>query len=220
MEHIGQTKKNDGKNVLLERVTFLFVAVGVMSLTYIVFFFFDFLPEKAERVVENSTPQEERVADDEIVEVEVAPLPVSIVFDSLDGKEVKVLNPEEGSIEALDTALLSGVVRHPDSADFKNKGTIFILGHSSYLPNVMNKNFQAFNGIQKLEWGDSIRLRSNDTEYVYSVERVYEAKAVDAEVEIEMGTSKLVLATCNSFATKDDRYVVEAVLVGSHAIAE
>ncbi len=220
MEHIGQTEKSNDKNILLERVTFLFVAVGVMSLTYIIFFFFDFLPEKSEQVAENSTPQEERVADEEVAEVEVAPLPVSIIFDSLGGKEVKVLNPEEGSIEALDTALLSGVVRHPDSADFKNTGTIFILGHSSYLPNVMNKNFQAFNGIQKLQWGDTVRLRSNNTEYVYSVERVYEAKAADAEVEIEMGTSKLVLATCNSFATKDDRYVVEAVLVGAHPIAE
>ena len=147
----------------------------------------------------------------------VDPFPVSITFDSLD-KTIAVLNPESRSVAALDTALLSGVVRHPDSADFERTGTIFLLGHSSYLPNVINKNFQAFNGIQKLGWGDVIRLRSGDTEYVYHVDRTYEVKASDAEVEIEAGVAKLTLATCNSFGSKDDRFVVEATLVSKTAI--
>lgn len=198
---------------------FFFVFVGTVALTYGFFYIIDFLPEKKNEVdtVYNVTELSETDDGETVVE---SPLPVSIIFDTLDGKEVTIQNPESGAVDVLDEALLKGVVRYPDSADFANPGTIFLLGHSSYLPVVHNKNFQAFNGIQKLEWGDTIRLRSQDTEYVYSVERVYQAKATDAEVEIEHGTPTLVLATCNSFATKDDRYVVEASFVGSHGIGQ
>lgn len=209
---------------LEERVVFFFVTVGIVTLTYGFFTLIDFLPEDKintqeetflasediEESEETITPTEEKVA--------VAEFPISIIFDSLNNREVTVLNPESASVEALDAALLHGAVRHPDSADFERVGTIFLLGHSSYLPNVMNKNFQAFNGIQKLVWGDTVRLRSFDTEYTYSVDRIYEAKATDTDVPIEYGKSKLVLATCNSFGTKDDRFVVEAVLVSSKSL--
>jgi LPXTG-site transpeptidase (sortase) family protein len=143
----------------------------------------------------------------------IDPYPERIIFDTLNNRTVPVLNPSSRSVEALDTALLSGVVRHPDSADFERTGTIFLFGHSSYLPNVMNKNFQAFNGIQKMTWGDTIRLQSSDTEYVYRVDRVYETSANDAEVKIETGKAKLTLVTCDSFGAKSDRFVVEATLI-------
>jgi LPXTG-site transpeptidase (sortase) family protein len=208
---------------LEQRIVFFFVTVGAISITYGVLFIVDFLPEQK---TDGAVEEQVQIAETEAVvealvvveEKNTDPLPLSIVFDTLGGKEVKILNPESSTVEALDSALLSGVIRHPDSADFKNSGTIFLLGHSSYLPVVRNKNFQAFNGIQKLKWGDTIRLQSSNTEYVYSVERVYEAKATDAEVKIERGDAKLVLATCNSFATKDDRFIVEATLVGKHPI--
>lgn len=204
---------------LEERVTFFLVCVGVVALTYAVLFLVDFLPEKpgTEAGEQREATSTEEVAQE--ARVVTNPLPVTIIFDSLN-REVPVLNPESDSVEALDTALLSGVIRHPDSADFKNEGTIFLLGHSSYLPNVRNKNFQAFNGIQKLEWGDTIRLRSKDTEYVYRVERVYEAKASNAEVPLQFEEPTLVLATCNSFGTKDDRFIVESKLVETRPVGE
>jgi LPXTG-site transpeptidase (sortase) family protein len=149
---------------------------------------------------------------------DIDPYPNRIIFDALEGRTVTVLNPASRSVEALDTALLSGVVRHPDSADFERTGTIFLFGHSSYLPNVMNKNFQAFNGIQKMTWGDTIRLQSSDTEYVYRVDRVYEASANDAEVKIETGKAKLTLVTCDSFGAKSDRFVVEATLIEERSL--
>ncbi len=207
-----------------QHIVFFLVSVGIVALTYGFFFVIDFLPEApsekktslpavVEEVPASTTLVQEATTTPEVVD----PFPVSITFDSLD-KTIAVLNPESRSVAALDTALLSGVVRHPDSADFERTGTIFLLGHSSYLPNVINKNFQAFNGIQKLGWGDVIRLRSGDTEYVYHVDRTYEVKASDAEVEIEAGVAKLTLATCNSFGSKDDRFVVEATLVSKTAI--
>ncbi len=200
---------------LEQRVVFFFVCMGVISITYGALFVFDFLPEKPETspeanavTVATTTEQVREVAE---------PLPIKIVIDALD-REVTVLNPQTSDVATLDAELLKGVVRHPDSADFKNTGTIFLLGHSSYLPNVKNKNFQAFNGIQKLSWGDTIRLESGDTEYVYSVDRVYEAKASTAEVPLQFETAKLVLATCNSFGSKDDRYIVEATLIETRKV--
>ena len=67
-------------------------------------------------------------------------VPVSISIEKL-GKTVTVLNPTSRSIADLDAALLEGVVRHPDSAHLAQDGNVFILGHSSYLPNVLNRNF-------------------------------------------------------------------------------
>lgn len=226
-----------------QRLVFFFVTVGIVALTYGVFYVVDFLPEAKTEVTEEPVrTEEEQVTLSETEEVtlngeestkpenetrpttavvsEGAALPVAIILDALDDKKVRVLNPESSTVEALDAALLSGVVRHPDSADFAQKGTIFLLGHSSYLPNVMNKNFQAFNGIQKLKWGDTIRLQSADTEYVYTVDRVYEAKASNAEVPMQYDVAKLVLATCNTFASKDDRFVVEATLVDSYPLED
>lgn len=210
---------------LEQRAVFFLVSLGVCTLTYGFFFAIDFLPEPPKEtngallaqtgdISSTTAPQ---AATTTALSVPVDPLPVTIVIDSLD-KEIPVLNPESRSVSALDTALLSGVVRHPDSADFERTGTIFLLGHSSYLPNVINKNFQAFNGIQDLAWGDIIRLRSSDTEYVYRVDRVYKAKASDAEIAIREGESRLTLATCNSFGSKDDRFVVEASLMSKQAL--
>lgn len=144
-------------------------------------------------------------------------LPRTITIDALD-KEITVLNPQSRAIADLDAALLSGVVRHPDSATFNDDGNIFILGHSSYLPNVLNRNYQAFNGVQNLRWGDTIRLTSNDTEYVYRVEKVYQARASALTVPVA-GTGKmLTLATCNSFGSTDDRYIVEARLISENIL--
>lgn len=144
-------------------------------------------------------------------------LPTKIIIEKL-AKEVTVLNPQERDIPSLDAALLSGVVRHPDSADFSEPGNIFILGHSSYLPNVFNKNFQAFNGIQELDWGDKIQLQSAGKEYTYFVEEVYKAAAADVIVPMTPGKSRLTLATCNSFGSKDDRFIVEAKLVSERIL--
>ncbi len=207
---------------LEERLVFFLVFVGVLTLTYGFLFVIDFLPEKSTGVYEDVYAEEVKseILEEEIeTALPVDPYPTRIIFDTLDEREVPVLNPNSRSVEALDTALLSGVVRHPDSADFERVGTIFLFGHSSYLPNVINKNFQAFNGIQKLTWGDTIRLQSSDTEYVYRVDRVYEVSADDAEVKIVSGEAKLTLVTCDSFGSQSDRFIVEASLIETRSRA-
>lgn len=216
------------QQIKLRKMPFFGVFFLVVLGTYAVLYMIDFIPEPinsatsvAEVPAADALPNgglipkidEPETPTTEVVIKEVSPLPHTIIFDSLDGKTLPVLNPTSRAVADLDASLLTGVVRHPDSADFEKVGNIFILGHSSYLPNVINKNFQAFNRIQELTWGDTVRLQSDDREYTYRVERVYKAKASDLVVPNTWGEANLTLATCNSFGSKDDRYIVEATLV-------
>jgi len=50
--------------------------------------------------------------------------------------------------------------------------------------------------------------------YEYRVEKVYRAEAKDVTVPIAGHGRTLTLATCNSFGSVDDRYIVEAKQVG------
>lgn len=224
MEYIAQQPGFYSK-LMSQKGTFLWVFFLVMLVSYGFLYAIDFLPEpvaeetiatqgvESVNEVVHTSDSSEVIATTEAV----AQYPVSIHIDALD-RTVRVLNPSSRSIEELDSALLEGVVRHPDSADFNDTGNVFILGHSSYLPTVFNKNFQAFNGIQNLSWGDIIRLESLDTEYVYRVERVYKAKASEVTVPNSRGEAKLTLATCNTFGAKEDRFIVEASLVSKRAL--
>jgi LPXTG-site transpeptidase (sortase) family protein len=209
-------------------INFLGVFFLIFTALYAVLFVVDFLPETPVDVDElatteviaavgevNVTPviiKTPAVLESELLSesVQTTPdKPTSIYIERLD-KTIDVLNPTSRTIADLDNALLSGVVRHPDSATPNIDGTVLILGHSSYLPTVLNRNFQAFNGIQNLEWGDTITLTSAEFMYTYRVERVYEAKASDVTVPIAGDRKLLTLATCDSFGSTDDRHIVEA----------
>lgn len=211
-----RTKKNWFDELWDQKVPFFGVFMLVLFLTYGFLYAIDFIPETPEV----ATAPEEEVEETPAVKPEaVDPLPQKIIIPTLD-REVTIYNPATSDVATLDAALLKGIIRHPESADFKNTGTMFLLGHSSYLPVVYNKNYQAFNGIQKLVWGDLIYIQSGDKEYTYRVNRVYEAKASKAEVELQWKKPELILATCDSFGSKEDRFVVEAMFVESHKIGE
>lgn len=203
---------------------FFFVFTGSFAFLYAV----DFYPEPVKTVAESPKLPLPAVAP--VVATATAPvvtakassigadtLPLSMTIAALD-RTVKVLNPSSNSVSALDTALLEGVIRHPDSATFGEEGNMFILGHSSYLPTVHNLNFQALNGIQNLKWGDTIKLSSNDTEYTYKVEKNYKAKASGFTVPVAGKGKTLTLVTCNSFGSTEDRYVIEATLISTKTL--
>lgn len=131
-----------------------------------------------------------------------------------------VTNPTTTDIESLDTYLLKGAVRYPTSALLNATGNVVIFGHSSYLPIVGNQAYKTFDGIQKLEKGDTIMVYSVGTVYTYRVRTVVkESVATDARVDLAVAGSELTLVTCNSFATKADRFVVKADFVESHSIS-
>jgi len=208
------------------KVPFLIVFFLVTMLTYGILYAFDFYPEY--KPAHTATTTESGIVVKPTATSSVSTLakptatstgikngdvfPVKVIIEALD-KTVVVLNPEKSDAVTLDEALLSGAIRYPGSATFAKPGTMVLLGHSSYLPTVYNRNFQAFNGIQKLEWGDIIRVQSKGIEYVYRVQRVSEAKASTAEVDLQWKNYELTLVTCNSFGSKEDRFIVEAYLI-------
>ena len=202
--------------IVHKKIVFLAVFFCIFTVSYLILVAIDFVPEpkteKEEQVtVETEAQIEVQEEEDYTVEIEAEPveLPGAIYIKRLD-KTIPVLNPASRNIADLDTALLDGVVRHPDSALLNQQGTGFILGHSSYLPNVFNQNFQAFNGIQNLEWGDIIEIEGENQTFVYRVDKVFKARAQDVTVPIAVDEKRLTLATCNSFGSTDDRFVVEA----------
>lgn len=206
------------------RGVFFAVFFGIFIVSYGILFAIDFVPEEKGTKGGTATStgavkvKETGQASTFVAPAnEVAQYPSRVIIPDI-GIDSAVLNPESRTIAALDEALLEGAVRHPDSADFKNTGTIFLFGHSSYLPVVRNKNFQAFNGIQKLEEGSVIRLESDNMAYTYRVESVEKVAASDTTVALDNSEERLILVTCNSFGSKDDRFVVKAKLVEKAAL--
>lgn len=143
--------------------------------------------------------------------------PIRVIAEKI-GLDEDVLNPTSADIATLDAALLKGVVRYPGSALMGQDANMLLFGHSSYLPVVSNSNYKAFNGIQKLALGDVIRVQSDNIEYRYQVVSVGLVDAETTIVDLTPGTRKLTLSTCNSFGKKQERFVVEAMFVGSRSL--
>lgn len=139
-------------------------------------------------------------------------LPTRVIIPKI-GKNLPINNPSATDVAALDTSLLTGVVRYPLSAKLNQTGTIFIFGHSSHLPVVQNKMFQAFNDLETLKVGDAIKVQGGGRTYLYSVTVVRKADAAEDYVDLEShGEQKLILSTCDSFGKKTTRWIVEAKL--------
>lgn len=143
--------------------------------------------------------------------------PVRVVAKNI-GLDVTVVNPATTSVELLDEALKQGAVRYPTSAPLNIDGTMLLFGHSSYLPIVYKLYYKTFNGIQNLKTGQTVSVYSGTAEYRYSVTGVRVANANEDVVELPQSGKHLVLVTCDSFATKSTRYVVNADFVGVYGL--
>lgn len=214
MERINTYFKEDILLISTHKWHFLSLFLGIFFITFSFLSSVDFVPER----IVNSTDQ----TTVEVAEASVAteksnePLRISIPSVNID---VNVENPQDNDIEILDEALNSGAVHYPGTGSLTEDANIFIFGHSSFLPNVINKNYQAFNGLRDIEEGEEIFVDSLDTRYVYRVRDARLAEADEIKVNLNRGTRKLTLSTCNSFGTESERYVVEANFVGSYLLS-
>ena len=206
------------------KVRFCVAFFAIFTLTYGFFAAIDFLPEPpADTGVETATTTATTTkaapmkATTTAIAKPVPSAPVSITLPTLD-RTVTVLNPASADYAVLDAALLEGVVRHPESAKLGEVGNVLILGHSSHLPTVFNRNYQAFNGIEKLTWGDSIVVSDGKSTFTYRVDKVFEAPASDVVIPTEVTGKRLTLVTCNNFGAKEDRFIVEATLVSTNPV--
>ena len=147
----------------------------------------------------------------------VAELPEKIEIPKIN-LTATITNPDTTDIPTLDDLLLKGAVRYPTSANLGVAGNVILFAHSSYLPVVGNPAYKIFDGIQKLHAGDTITVSSADVAYEYEVVTVSKESANDAAIPLSVAGKKLTLATCDSFGTKTDRFVVVADFVESHAL--
>ena len=143
--------------------------------------------------------------------------PVRVVAPDIN-LDVTVANPTSTDVDVLDADLLKGAVRYPTSAQLGVDGTVLIFGHSSYLPIVHNLAYKTFDGIQNLKTGEIISVYSGDREYRYNVVGIKVADATQDVVQLSATGKHLVLVTCDSFATKSNRFVVTADFVGTYAL--
>ena len=185
----------------------------VFFFTYLLLSLFGFVPESMNRISEGS--MNERVVVEQKAPIE----PERIVIPEAN-VDVEIRNPQGNDIATLDAELKKGAVHYPGSALLNEGGNMFLFGHSSYLPIVHNRNYKAFNNLQKLKEGDSIYVYAEGLEYRYRVTSVALAQASEVVVDLRKGTGKrLTLSTCNSFGDIAERYIVEADFVGSYPIA-
>ena len=144
--------------------------------------------------------------------------PVKIEIPSI-GVLATIANPGTTDAKTLDAWLLKGAVRWPTSRELGEDGNVVLFGHSSYLPIVKNPAYKTFNEIQKLKAGDRITVYSLGTAYTYQVRSVAKESANgNAAIPLQVVGKVLTLATCNTFASKSDRFVVTADFVESHPL--
>jgi LPXTG-site transpeptidase (sortase) family protein len=196
---------------------------GFLGIVVLVFFTsvstlrsYDLLPETS---VAEATPlatlPPSAVAGTATTDVRMVEDPIAIEIPAIK-LVATIANPVSTSVEVLDHELLSGAVRYPTSAKLGEIGNVVLFGHSSYLPVVGNQAYKTFNGIQKLVAGDVVTVYSSGTAYTYRVRSMMKESATDAGINLAVTGRVLTLATCNSFGTKSDRFVVTADFVESH----
>lgn len=150
-------------------------------------------------------------------EVSISNIPVQIIIESV-GIKVGIENPKDNDVAVLDKALLSGAVRYPGSGFMDDNSTMFLFGHSSFLPTVRNQNFRAFNNLEKVKRGAFVRVESKGFVNIYKVTDVRKVNADEAIIQISGKGKRLVLSTCNSFGDPGERFVLEAEYVGNFAL--
>ncbi|MEY4747667.1 MAG: hypothetical protein RLZZ416_716 [Candidatus Parcubacteria bacterium] len=152
------------------------------------------------------------------VQAPVGVLPEHLEIDAI-ALDLPVQNPETRDLAVLDQLLTKGPARHPDSGKLGDGTNIIIFGHSSHLPIVHNKMFQAFNRVPELDSGDLITLKGEDGKsYLYSVVSV-KKETTDSYNEnfLAHPDNKLFIVTCDTLTGKSARYILEADFVGASA---
>ena len=127
------------------------------------------------------------------------------------------MNPESTDVVALDADLLKGAVRYPTSGS-PGQGTVFIFGHNTGLP-AINQAYKTFNGLRNVKAGEQIEIDSATTRYLYTIDSLDLVNSDTAYVTVSATDNELIVATCNVFGAKEQRYVVHAAFTSSSPLS-
>lgn len=195
------SKKIDFKKISY----FSVVMVGVCGITYASLYLVGFVPNNLR--VENIIKDEDLPKNKELLPQNLTK-PDRITIDKV-GINVKVYEPDSINVAVLDESLKKGAVYYPGSGTIE-QGNIFIFGHSTNWPVVQNPAYKTFNGLNKLEKGDIIKVGAGNQEFSYKVQTVNLVDADNALVKFDNSGQTLTLSTCNTFGEKQERWVIVA----------
>ena len=205
-----ENKKSLTKIIWENKVSFILYFFIIFSITFAVLYLFDWVPSEFDTVVGRYPENDSAVSRNGEIPVEVKIPEVGI--------DAQVYNPDSTSTDALDSYLAKGAVRYPGSGLLGGVGNVFIFGHSTSLAVVHNQAYKTFVGLKNLKQGDKISVFSDNNEYIYSVTSVRMDKASNIEVVFDVKNRMLTLTTCNTFAAKEDRYIVQAQFVSENPV--
>ena len=212
----GHTKKGILGQIKERNVPFLFAFIFVFITTLIILSALGAVPVPRLAQIGDLGGSVTGINEGSVTET-LAEDPVRVVATSIRLDE-DVSNPESSDIDVLDKALLKSTVRYPGSGHLNEEGNVLLFGHSSYLRTTLNPAYTQFNGIQNLKTGEIVTVYSKTSAYDYRVTSVKFAKADDFVIDLTKVGKRLTLVTCNSFATKSDRFVVEAEFVARRSL--
>lgn len=174
-------------------------------------------------VADQSQPDSISLADLPQLGIDAPPAPSPTVFPErikIDSVEMNlpVQNPATVDLDKLDALLQNGPARFATSATLGDtKGNVIIFGHSSHLPIVHNKMFQAFNQVPNVKEGSTITIEGSDGKtYVYSVRSVESMTAEkSALIPLTYDGGELTIITCDTLTGKSARFVLTADYIGT-----
>lgn len=141
-------------------------------------------------------------------------MPVTLSIPGVDIR-VPIVNPEKTDIKTLDAALTNGVVHYPGSGLPGEKSNVLFFGHSSNLPVVNNPAYKALNGLEYVKLGDDVFVETKNIIYHYRISAIRLTTAEEELISFRSDRRMITISTCNTFGLKSERFVAEAILVGS-----
>ena len=119
----------------------------------------------------------------------------------------------DGGEESSEWILEKGVWHYPETADFGHKGNAVIFGHRfRYMP----PSSLSFYLLDKLSYGDEIKIDQGEKEYTYKVIDSKVLESYDWSIsDQDLSKSLLTLVTCTPRFTTSKRLVVTAQLISS-----
>ena len=189
---------------------FFIDVIIVFLITFSVLYLFGLVPNEFNTTIG-------RFPDTESVGNQKGELPLTLTAPTV-GINTQVYNPDSTSTDVLDSYLLKGAVRYPGSGLPGGNGNVFIFGHSTGFKIVHNQAYKTFVGLDKLKTGDPIYVFSGSNVYTYKVQWVKMETADEALVVFNTKENLLTISTCDTFASKEDRYVAQAMFVSKAPI--
>lgn len=119
----------------------------------------------------------------------------------------------EGGEDSSEWILEKGVWHYPDTADFGDKGNAVVFGHRfRYMP----PSSLSFYLLDKLSFGDEIKINKGEKEYTYKVIDSTVLESYDWSISDQDYSKRLLtLVTCTPRFTTSKRLVITAQLVSN-----